>query len=59
MVAFAHRAGINSNILLLYGGGCVSSGRQLPKEKAMKWSTPKVTEVCIGMEINDYFPAEL
>ncbi|MFN0194169.1 MAG: pyrroloquinoline quinone precursor peptide PqqA [Rhizobiales bacterium] len=25
----------------------------------MKWSTPKVTEVCIGMEINDYFPAEL
>jgi coenzyme PQQ precursor peptide PqqA len=29
------------------------------KETAMKWTTPKVTEVCIGMEINDYMPAEL
>jgi coenzyme PQQ precursor peptide PqqA len=28
-------------------------------ENAMKWSTPKVVEICIGMEINDYFPAEL
>jgi coenzyme PQQ precursor peptide PqqA len=32
---------------------------QLQKESTMKWSTPKVTEVCIGMEINDYMPAEL
>lgn len=29
------------------------------KEINMKWSTPKVSEVCVGMEINDYFPAEL
>jgi coenzyme PQQ precursor peptide PqqA len=29
-------------------------------EYAMKkWTSPKVTEVCIGMEINDYFPAEI
>jgi coenzyme PQQ precursor peptide PqqA len=33
--------------------------RRYYKESAMKWNTPKVTEVCIGMEINDYFPAEL
>jgi coenzyme PQQ precursor peptide PqqA len=29
------------------------------KETAMKWTAPKVKEICIGMEINDYFPAEL
>jgi coenzyme PQQ precursor peptide PqqA len=28
-------------------------------EDAMKWSKPKIVEICIGMEINDYFPAEL
>ncbi|MGQ0486693.1 MAG: pyrroloquinoline quinone precursor peptide PqqA [Hyphomicrobiales bacterium] len=25
----------------------------------MSWKKPKVKEVCVGMEINDYFPAEL
>ena len=25
----------------------------------MSWNKPKVKEVCIGMEINDYFAAEL
>jgi coenzyme PQQ precursor peptide PqqA len=29
------------------------------EEDAMKWAKPKVKEVCVGMEINDYFPAEL
>jgi len=24
----------------------------------MAWSTPRIEEVCIGMEINGYFPAE-
>jgi coenzyme PQQ precursor peptide PqqA len=24
-----------------------------------KWHTPRVSEVCIGLEINDYLPAEL
>jgi coenzyme PQQ precursor peptide PqqA len=28
-------------------------------EACMSWKKPKVTEVCVGMEINDYFPAEL
>ena len=28
-------------------------------ETVMSWNKPKVKEVCIGMEINDYFPAEL
>ncbi len=25
----------------------------------MRWKKPKVKEVCVGLEINDYFPAEL
>jgi len=25
----------------------------------MNWSKPVVCEVCIGLEINDYFPAEI
>lgn len=29
------------------------------KDNVMSWNKPKVKEVCIGMEINDYFPAEL
>ncbi|WP_421710351.1 pyrroloquinoline quinone precursor peptide PqqA [Algihabitans sp.] len=24
----------------------------------MKWNTPRIEEICIGMEINGYFPAE-
>jgi len=25
----------------------------------MRWKKPKVKEVCVGLEINDYFPAAL
>jgi coenzyme PQQ precursor peptide PqqA len=24
-----------------------------------KWSKPRIEEICVGMEINAYFPAEL
>jgi coenzyme PQQ precursor peptide PqqA len=24
----------------------------------MKWTKPKVKEICVALEINDYFPAE-
>ncbi|WP_119167827.1 pyrroloquinoline quinone precursor peptide PqqA [Algihabitans albus] len=24
----------------------------------MTWSAPRIEEICIGMEINGYFPAE-
>ncbi len=30
-----------------------------PREDAMKWTAPRFEELCIGMEINGYFPAEL
>jgi coenzyme PQQ precursor peptide PqqA len=29
------------------------------KEDRMRWKKPKVKEICIGLEINDYYPAEL
>jgi coenzyme PQQ precursor peptide PqqA len=51
--------GHQTNVLLMLRHQCAIVSQQLPKESAMKWSTPKVKEVCIGMEINDYFPAEL
>jgi coenzyme PQQ precursor peptide PqqA len=48
-----------TKVLLPGMNWCGSVIRQLHKENIMKWSTPKVIEICIGMEINDYFPAEL
>ena len=28
------------------------------KEKTMAWTTPTLVEICIGLEINGYLPAE-
>jgi coenzyme PQQ precursor peptide PqqA len=28
------------------------------KEKEMTWSTPTLVEICVGLEINGYLPAE-
>jgi coenzyme PQQ precursor peptide PqqA len=48
------------------GGRCIqpplnlnSRGRQGGKqEDAMAWTTPTLVEICIGLEINGYLPAE-
>ena len=29
------------------------------RNKQMKWTAPRFEEICVGMEINGYFPAEL
>jgi len=29
-----------------------------PKEDNMAWTTPTLVEICIGLEINGYLPAE-
>jgi coenzyme PQQ precursor peptide PqqA len=41
-------------------GACVSDP-SLTAERtfAMAWSTPVLIEICIGLEINGYLPAEL
>jgi coenzyme PQQ precursor peptide PqqA len=31
---------------------------QKPRENAMAWTTPTLVEICIGLEINGYLPAE-
>jgi coenzyme PQQ precursor peptide PqqA len=33
-------------------------GRAHSKEIAMVWTTPILVEICIGLEINGYLPAE-
>jgi coenzyme PQQ precursor peptide PqqA len=33
-------------------------GRVKPKETTMAWTTPTLVEICIGLEINGYLPAE-
>jgi len=30
-----------------------------PEEDDMQWKTPKVVEVCVGLEINSYASAEI
>jgi coenzyme PQQ precursor peptide PqqA len=37
----------------LYYGGCGKIRR-----KQMTWTTPTLVEICIGLEINGYLPAE-
>jgi coenzyme PQQ precursor peptide PqqA len=33
-------------------------GRRKNEEEAMAWTTPTLVEICIGLEINGYLPAE-
>jgi coenzyme PQQ precursor peptide PqqA len=35
-----------------------SGGRLRTKETTMAWTTPTLVEICIGLEINGYLPAE-
>jgi coenzyme PQQ precursor peptide PqqA len=28
------------------------------EENTMAWTTPKIEEICLGMEINMYYPAD-
>jgi coenzyme PQQ precursor peptide PqqA len=28
------------------------------EENRMAWTTPKIEEICLGMEINMYYPAD-
>jgi coenzyme PQQ precursor peptide PqqA len=35
------------------------SGAYPREEKTMAWTRPAIREICIGMEINGYLPAEI
>jgi coenzyme PQQ precursor peptide PqqA len=34
------------------------SFREHQEEKSMAWTTPVLVEICIGLEINGYMPAD-
>jgi coenzyme PQQ precursor peptide PqqA len=34
------------------------TGRSTRRSDAMTWTTPTLVEICIGLEINGYLPAE-
>ena len=33
--------------------------KRIKEEFAMAWTTPTLVEICIGLEINGYLPAEI
>jgi len=52
------RAGSYFSSLSLGKGACLRRVH-ISWRLSMSWSKPVVCEVCIGLEINDYFPAEI
>jgi hypothetical protein len=38
--------------------GAAANRRHTGEEKIMTWTTPVLVELCIGLEINGYLPAE-
>jgi coenzyme PQQ precursor peptide PqqA len=38
--------------------GVIATAPRNRRGNAMAWSTPTLVEICIGMEINGYLPAE-
>jgi coenzyme PQQ precursor peptide PqqA len=46
-------------MVLRFGETWYSARPIIRQESLMKWTTPKVVEICVGMEINCYACAEL
>ena len=44
-----------AGLALIY---CCRSLRRLAEGTTMAWTTPTLVEICIGLEINGYLPAE-
>jgi coenzyme PQQ precursor peptide PqqA len=36
----------------------LKGGRARTRRETMAWTTPTLVEICIGLEINGYLPAE-
>jgi coenzyme PQQ precursor peptide PqqA len=59
-----HIAMIDIEPCRIYKMRCVRLTSSIPlvvgdeKEEAMAWTTPTLIEICIGLEINGYLPAE-
>jgi coenzyme PQQ precursor peptide PqqA len=50
--------GRNPNYLDCKGGRCSAVREVSAEETPMAWTTPTLVEICIGLEINGYLPAE-
>jgi coenzyme PQQ precursor peptide PqqA len=37
----------------------MNNATSVQEELAMAWTTPTLVEICIGLEINGYLPAEI
>jgi coenzyme PQQ precursor peptide PqqA len=44
-------------LIMQCGQGSVSLAKSL--EEIMAWTTPEITEVCVGMEVTSYASAEI
>jgi coenzyme PQQ precursor peptide PqqA len=44
--------------VLYFSATAARDGLGQPKETTMAWTTPTLVEICIGLEINGYLPAE-
>ena len=49
---------MNIQIIFQYALETVVSAAYQDKEMIMAWTTPTLIEICIGLEINGYLPAE-
>jgi coenzyme PQQ precursor peptide PqqA len=47
-----------SRVLYFSGDGRSERPGKKFKEPTMAWTTPTLVEICIGLEINGYLPAE-
>jgi coenzyme PQQ precursor peptide PqqA len=59
---------LRATVRLIYPIGRCKAGRarcpadhrkQCRRNVAMAWTTPTLVEICIGLEINGYLPAEI
>ena len=47
-----------SDLLLSFAALRLKCARHTLRRNAMAWTTPTLVEICIGLEINGYLPAE-
>jgi coenzyme PQQ precursor peptide PqqA len=53
----ARNSKLSNSGVLPEAGNCYLPGTEV-KETEMTWTTPTLVEICVGLEINGYLPAE-
>ena len=52
----AHSSHVQTRFAIM---GLISWVTVQPRESHMTWNTPKIVEICVGLEINSYACAEV